>query len=360
MSLYITMLLSYVLFMIIEAINKKISKSKLWILILILPIIILVGFRNVNIGNDTLNYYNAYKYIFNKGLGYTYQSHMEAGYILLNTVFNFINLDYIYFQIIMTIIIYLSIGAFIYKYSNNKAMSIFIFIALRFMFESMNIFRQYISIAILLYSIRYIESKSLSKFLLSIFLATTFHKSSFLFILMYPLSMIKFNKRRIIIAIIISICITPFLEDILALFSYKKYLGGEYFNLDGNIAVYMNLIINIILFSLVIYGYSKKNNNNINNFTKEDNIFISAAILSLTTSIIGTQSAIMDRISLYFYIFYIASIPNAISYIKNKKLIITIVYAISIFLILYFCIVLKLKPEWNQVIPYSFFNVNVY
>ena len=98
----------------------------------------------------------------------------------------------------------------IYKYVAYPALGAFFYFMPLFFFEDSGQIRQGMSIAILVFSFRYIASRNLFMFLIFIYLALGFHKTAIVFIPAYWLVKIPMNRARIFTVIVISILLSPF------------------------------------------------------------------------------------------------------------------------------------------------------
>lgn len=358
MTLYILMLLFYLICMWIELQNKRLTKKRIWIIFLIIPLFILVGFRGIDIGNDTGNYYRIYNTISKESILSNIDYRMESGYIIIMRFFGFLGCNYLTFQLIVSFFIYFSLGKFLYKYSENIAFSILVFICLRFMFFTMNIVRQCIAISILFYSVKYIEKKELLKFISIVILASTFHNSAIIFILFYCFSYIRFSLRKATIFSLIFIILGTLASPIVNIFFEGRYIGyfdSQYSDMDGNVAVYLQLL-SYILFVLLAYftNYYKEIGHIKKNFVMR--ISFTASMLAMYLGFISLNLALLDRLIAYFSVYYIIYLPSLLKYLKRNKIILLIGYCIFIYLFLYFYIITKYRQSWNHVIPYHFFS----
>lgn len=350
---------------------------KLWTILLMFPLFLLSALRSPLVGNDTIIYFRSYinikSYInnSNQGIFSPVESRFEPGYVLLMKIFGTLDLDFLVFQIFLAAFIYFSIGRIIYKYSSNIAMSVFVFISLNMFFQTMNISRQYIAIAILTYSINYIVNKKPLRFLLIVLMASLFHLSAVVFVIIYPLSIIKLNqyKRIQIIGIgILAVIGFDYLVRFLTttIFSkYESYLDSRYFEVDGKIAIYVMPLLYFFIF--ILGNLSKYGKNTTKIITDKDilsardgqvtigKILNAAALAILVLSIIGIKTAIMSRFIHFFLFFYLLYIPNVLRSISNKHLKSLCSFGTVVILSLNFLIVLLFRPNWQGIIPFSWY-----
>ena len=149
------------------------------------PIVIIslvVGFR-YNVGVDWSGYKLYYLFIKNNtNILYANQK-WEFSYFWINKIVALLDLNY---TAMFTVIAFIS-WYFIFKSLEVKFVPLLLFFIFtdEFFFWSMNGVRQFVSIAIFLYSINFIINKDFKKYVFLILLASTFHTSALLLIPVY-------------------------------------------------------------------------------------------------------------------------------------------------------------------------------
>ena len=156
------------------------------------------GFR-YQIGTD----YLAYVAVFNK-IKTGISTRMEPGYYLLNKVTALLggNVQVVFFLIslIMMVFIYLSLK----NYSKHLSVGLGILVfMLTFYQPSFNIVRQITAIAIILYSLKYIEQKMFIKYLLCILVAASFHLTAIVMLPFYFISSVLQWENKFYLVILI-------------------------------------------------------------------------------------------------------------------------------------------------------------
>ena len=97
----------------------------------------------------------------------------------------------------------------IYKFSPLPALSTLFYFMPVFFFEDSGQMRQGLGIAICVFSFRYIVERNLIMFLLCIYLALGFHKTSIVFLPAFWLVNIPMNSKRILWALVICLLLSP-------------------------------------------------------------------------------------------------------------------------------------------------------
>ena len=354
---------------------SKISKyskgltRKQFIFLMLLPAFILVAFRDISIGNDTYIYYYGFNNIAYESnlLAAIANSRYEPGYVVLNYIASHLNGSYYFFQFLVSAFIFLLIAKFLFDKSDNIAFSCFVFLTTRMLLGTMNTVRMWIAIAILLHSIKSIENRRFLRFCIQVLFAALFHKTAFIFLIMYPLSILK-DKRKYKVFIITAACFLAllgssfFVKLTSILRIYEGYLNSIYFNQSGNLAVYLSLAIDVA-FLLVFIIYKKdfiKDTEQLEESSTVSIKYISymAMFVVVALDIIGLKNTIMSRVSAYFSMLYLFAIPHLIEYMEDRKSAELLRFGIIVFLLIQFYVVMVFRPEWNGVTPYKFYFNN--
>ena len=124
---------------------------------------------------------------------------------------------------IMNLISLTSIYKFIKRYSPDKMLSILLFLPLYFQFD-MHAARTAVAISISTYSFKYIYEKKPLKFLLVIILASCFHKTALILIVMYFIGNMKVNKFIGVISMLMVAVLTTFISFSNIIFKMLKFL----------------------------------------------------------------------------------------------------------------------------------------
>ncbi|MFW6029452.1 MAG: EpsG family protein, partial [Halanaerobiales bacterium] len=141
------------------------------------------------------DYWGYYSYFTNRMPNFNFNEGIEPGFEILIYITGIMG-NYSFFLFVVSILTFLFIGLGI-KYLNNGYILIplYIYTVMYFIGGPFGQIRQALAIAILLYSVTHIVSKNLTRFIFWVFIATTIHVSSLIFIVAYCLNYIKVNKK---------------------------------------------------------------------------------------------------------------------------------------------------------------------
>lgn len=318
-------------------------------------------FRAETIGNDTQEYMRIFNMIERGEYDYD-TSRYEKGYLAVNYLVTFISKNSKWLFFVCSGFIYYSIGNFIIKYSKMPALSLLLFLTYGFFTFSMTAIRQSMAIAVLLFSFPYIVYKKPIKFFILVAIASLFHVTAVLFGFAYFARRLKPNPKTILIILGCSLVgyfiFNALLGELLSVFTmYDHYSGGKYFG-ETRLASIFYVIISSLIVALSYYIFTT-HKNVLRKLAKTRQSTLSCefilVLFAVALYILSLKLNILDRIAIYYNIFAIVLLPNAIRLLKprERSLMSSIVF-ISFFA--YSSVLLLLRPDWNSVFPYHFVN----
>lgn len=320
-------------------------------------ITLLASIRKYTVGVDTQQFYRAFSKInIDKTWNFRNFRYEPGFYYFCKIVGRFVSNAQVLI-ILTSVFINASVYRFIKNNSKDYFLSTILYLLAFCYFSNMNIMRQAIAVAILLYGFEFLKEKKYIKYIITILIASMFHTVAFacsllLFFYMLP------NKKavyfiEVLIAILTFIFYKQFFEILSLRFGYEGYAKSRFAvsNYFGSLLLAMENLL-IILF-LLFSSYSKK----IPYEEKNLKLYIVAEILYLWFSFLVVRMNIFNRISSLYSIYVIIIIPFILEHMKkvNKS---NYRIAYSVILCVYFLsfsIICTLRPEWHRAIPYMFF-----
>lgn len=311
----------------------------------------IVGLRNIYLGitDTSIVYIPRFNNIYHYGWDYTVSIDKDMGFQIVTYIFTklFGNNEILYL-IIMGAPYIISVSFLIYKYSKHPMLSFIVFLSLNYFSLGFTIMRQVIAMSILMVSFHYIIKRKKWKFILSVLLASLFHKVSIIFLIVYPISKLQFRK---IYLGVIPLC----LGCAILLPNTVKQMMLYFFKDDtrwsGHItnAITLNLTNFMICLMFVIIGIIYLRS------IIKDRINVILLYMSILASSFAPFSIIireLGRVSYIFGIFNIILLPNILMTEKNYTTRnIMILVACYIFIIYFFCF---LGVDVN-ILPYKFY-----
>lgn len=198
---------------IITATPHKKIVSRLLMVVVYLAVALTSGLR-YETGTDYFSYSGIYSDIYplhiaiDQGKLFPINTLIEPSYLFICSLFAMlglsVNIMFLAIALATTALLFNSIKNYIPKYFNFGVLLYFCFI---YFLLDMSGIRQAIALNLFIFSIRYILTKNLFKFLLIILLAISFHYTAVILLLCYPLYNIKFSKTTMISIMAISFII---------------------------------------------------------------------------------------------------------------------------------------------------------
>lgn len=272
----------------------------------------------------------------------------EIGYIKLNELIYSISSNENAFLAGVSMLSLLPISLLFKKYSASIFFSYIIFASFIIYHFTFSGLRQALALGIIAISYYFLERKNLIYFIGVIFLASLFHVSSILFLIMYPLcNLIKMTNKKYfifcIIAILFIIALRPIVSFIIPLiFGEGKYIGY----IDRETVPAYNLFIVLFIFFLFTFTVKRPSKNLMN--------YRMATFCAVFCQSLGFISPVATRIGYYFILFIPLALPQVIQEMKQPKKYKTIITSvIAAFMIFFFFY--SNATGYLNVIPYSFF-----
>lgn len=356
---YFTLLIFVLL---IPSNNRNNNYKKISMLIVTCIILSVVGLRNIKLGlGDTEN---IYLILFNKIINTktidVILNFKDPFFYFLTKIYTLLSNNFQLWVFLCALSYIIPVMCFIYKKAYSVLVATFMFLALNYFGYAFSGLRHCIAMAILLYSFDSLINKKFWKFLIIVCFASLFHITAIIFIISYPI-VNKYNltkKRILYINIFILICfvfvnlfgeklIVNFMELIVNTFKMQRFsmYTVQNFSSLNNILFFINYLI--LLFSSFFIFTKKDEQNN----KKYDTLF-KLQLIGTFISILNVVLGEFNRISMFFTVYSIILIPEAVRYIKDIKTRNIILFCIIIALIIYF---LFFGIQNYLLIPYSFF-----
>lgn len=360
----------YILFwgLIIGRTTQNRVSKKIYLILTFGLFTFLSAFRSSSVGNDTTEYIRIFNDISFTGDISIYSRRYELGYLYFNKLLSIVSSNYQLIIIITSIIIMVGFGLFIYRYSNNLWLSVYLFFTLGYFGRSMNTIRLNIAIAIVLFSYDFLREKKIIKFIITVFFASLFHRTAIIFLLAWPIIKLKFSHKTIGAAIVGSLSFYTFFPAILQMVlrffpTYQYYLGSSYLDGSTRLASVMNFLVGLSILAFSVYiNYHNKNINselNIkhgNSFNDNDNENMVLFLLSgVSITLVSFNFSLLDRIGEFFFVFSIVYLPNSVKCIRDVNVRILLSFIIVVLFFAYATTIQIVRPEWNVIYPYSFF-----
>lgn len=312
----------------------------------------IAGFRTYEVGSDSIPYVLLYDKVdvLTPNIMKFFTGKVEYGFLLLNSILYSISDNYVLLFSVFSFINLIIVFFVIKKLSPNMFLSLIIFFGYRFYTFSMSAIRASTSIAFCMLAYYYfVENKKLRS-LFSIIVASSFHLSALAFLMIFVLDYIELNIKTVIVSIALTVVcyfnlnsVLSFSLDILEKYSSYTNLGNL---VNLNLATVLNFAVVLVVFAFCEIFLKDREDYEINLLRK-------IMYFNLLISMIAINVPMFGRFILLFgslMIIYIPIVVEQIKYLKNRFL--SKVFVVFGFLS-YFFIILILKPDWNILVPYK-------
>ena len=181
------------------------ARSKRVCVVAAINAIILSTFRDWSVGADTRSYLYTFNeinnYSWEKILGLFNEKYVigsfdgDPGYYLVTKVFQCFSTNYQWWLLFMAVAFTVPFAFFVMKYSSDALISWVMYFALFFGFFGTTGMRQTLACSVAFFvSLPLIKEKKIIYFIISVILASTLHHSCLIFLPMFFISKVKFNR----------------------------------------------------------------------------------------------------------------------------------------------------------------------
>lgn len=303
--LYFLIFLLYII--LYSFVKNKDKREKLFINISFIVLIFVLSTRTPY--SDMHNYINYFHSINNMSLSNFMSFDLELLYKVLNLIIGKIWLNDRFFITIVSIITCIGPYFFIKKRSKNYLLSILLFISIGTFRLQFYIIRQSIALTFLLLGLNYIDDKKTIKFLLMVIVASLFHQSALIFVLIYLLNKFK-GKTKVIISIALVFATFLLKDQLYSLIGYSSYNNYMLSSIEGEGYGLFALYVLIIAFSLFFKPKKKEEN---------ADLCVSMSFMALILQVMSTRISILSRIVYYFSNGLIIYPVDVIESFDNKR-----------------------------------------
>ena len=312
-----------------------------------------IGLRSSNIGTDSPGY--AKSFINAPDLSWDvikgFFSKKEPFFYFLQSLVRSITESYTVWFLFIAIVYMIPVSCFIYKYSEMPFMSFILFMSMAYMNFAMAGLRQTLATAFLLVSFNFVFKKKFFRFIFLVLLASGFHITSLVFILVMFIRKSKVKAWHIVASILGLFLCLLFGQNLIS-FIVKFAFGDESYYIKSEFGGYSTLILFVaiviaaLIFNKNIYSSNQDGKN-------EDAFFLKILLLSLPFQAMAVYQANCFRIAMYFSFFGILTIvPKALSIQQDKTI---RIFGIGLTLVLILIQLFFITYNVNDVNPYEFF-----
>lgn len=326
--------------------HKKLEKL-LKIILALLPMFILIAFRDESLGADTAGYMRDFRSMIDRPWSQIFhQTREEYGYRIFLKLITYITNSPLIYQVICTFIYAAGLVSFLYQLDFDAAWPLFFFATTgvyTFMFTGI---RQCIAMSICLFAYQFIKRKKLIRFLICIALAFFFHRSAILFLAAYFIFRRKLSVWNVLVYSGITVAAVLLLEQINNFYNQLSQTNYEV-EKTGNGWVFF-AFLTILTVASIIFIYLNKNR------TAEVDGLINISIISVALWVLRLFTRVAERPSYYFLFFSVALFGYAVNAIKetrDQRIIKIAAFALCMALYVY-----RFFTNFSSLVPYHLYH----
>lgn len=336
---------------------------KIFFLLMLVELGLIMGMRSVNVGEDTISYYNIYLLSESAGsIASLSFLDIEYGYLLLNRVLSYFSHSPQLLFMATGFFIAFSTLRFIEKNTRIFWLGVIIYVTIGKFFYDMNALRQALAVAILLFSYPFILKRKFIPFILITAAASFMHTSALFFTIIYFLYPLKLRLMNILLYGVISIIGLIVLLLIVRFTPYAGYMQSIWWGLNFKLASFMLLMLSVCIFCFNFFCYCVKRKREPEwekSFEgKEMKFLLISNLFLMEMTLLGFAGSIFSRLFIYMSVFYMISIPKSIFLLPRRNARALCVTAIVMMCILYQSVIIKYRPDWTAVLPYETYISN--
>lgn len=318
-----------------------------------LTMLIIQGFRAHTVGGDLFTYYTNYSWIKYEDFSVIFNQRFEIGYGLFSYIYSNLNISFQVFIFTISLFNLTLLGIFVYKYSEYPVISYMLYAVLSLYDFNFSGLRQSIAMSITLVGFHFIMKNKWVQFLFTIIIASLFHRTAIILLLLYPVINTKFRNTYKKLYIVIIIFIYLFADEIIR-YIFSAFGTGRLFSFGG--IGNDELFILFIFVAGLILNKIKKNNKLF------ENLLLLVSI-SLIIQLLSTYHYFFARFNYYFSYYIIIFVPMLfkefleVTSMKNKYQ----RFLIQFFMVIFFVILSlyyfnsRLRTNPHQILPHIFF-----
>lgn len=317
MVYYLLMLVVLVLAYPLLEHKPSIAKKFCYVMV-VFVCMLYISILRYGLGNDYYSYIYHFNIIHDTPWSNIFGINFEPGFVILNKIISLFTTDTNILYAIYAIIILLPMAYIIFRYSENIWLSTVMFISLTFFYCTLSFIRQSIAFAIIFLAYKYFIKRNHVMVLVFIFIASLFHSTVIVLIPLYILAVtVKLTWKSLTVYGVLTLLVYLFSVNIIDLAvkilpQYERYTELDFITSGFNpIYIITPAVILAVALFAHFTGYGKA-------FPKKSSMFTSFAVFSFIIWLMSTKHFVIERFSMYPYLFMIMFIPSIVNYYRQR------------------------------------------
>lgn len=330
------------------------KKNKRALFVFFLLITLLVMLRHESVGSDTRNYIYFFKNFAGMDWDEVGKESFEFGFSYFNKILSVFTEDPQVFLAVTAIIISSMIYPTYKRLCVDPSFTIVLFCIMSTFVMMFSGIRQMLAIGIGFIAYEFTRNKKLIPFIITVFVAMTFHVSAFMLIFMYPLYYAKITKKWLFAVVPALVVMFVFNRQI---FLILALILERFTNYDASISQTGAYTMIILFAAFAVFAFLIPDESHIDTETIGLRNFL---LFSLALQMFAPLHTIAMRMNYYYIIFIPLLLPKIIECRSERWKQVAVVgrHIMVIFFLVYFFI--NASGGGNlRVFPYNFFWENI-
>ncbi len=220
---YLLLLVIMAITFFIYSLNESQNNKKICITIVTVIMTLFTGLRSWWFG-DLIKYYTGYVGCTGENWKeVVFEKFTNIGLRLLYRIVSFLGGNFEVVLFLIALLVAVSLGIVIYKYSPSPYWSYLIYISLGFYIFTYSGLKQTVAMSFLMFAAIGLFESNLKKFLFWVFIAGTFHAPAFIFLPAYAFAGLKIDRHYFILIGFIALTVFLFQDQILSMLADAYY-----------------------------------------------------------------------------------------------------------------------------------------
>lgn len=307
MFTYFLLLFLPLMFSIRYSVSKEYKYIKASLFSFFVGLLIILSLRNKVVGRDVVGYLGYYNIISSTTWSSLFTStDLEPGYVLFNKLISLISTNSIWFLFITSLIMLLPLALIYANETKRPFLTIVLFLNMTIFTLIFSGIRQSMAIVIGMIAYLFVKKGKVFPFLFFVALASLFHMSALILLLMYPAYWIKVGKVQLILLMLSFAVIFIFKEKV---FNFiLSLLNKKYQNFGTQSTGAFNFLIMLVAFCIFSIVFTNENDAPKQVVGLRNFLFI-----SLFIQLFAPISTMAMRFGYYFLVYIPILIPQIIT-----------------------------------------------
>lgn len=327
MIIYIGLFLITLILGIILTGKNPSNAKKIAYLIISFGLMYFITVFRYGLGNDYFSYMRIFDEIASNDLGTALTLGYEPLFVVLTKAITLISTNPEIMYGIYAVLILAPVAFAIYKYSDKVWLSVIVYICLTFFYTQLSFIRQSMAVSVLILAYGFMKKRKIVPVLIMAVVAALFHYTALVFIPFYLLSLIKPTKKSLITYSSISVgtlitCLIMkavgenplnILANIVTAVTgkdYTGYIGSQWFE-NGFGVQYLIMPLAVLALVMISYFLGWKER-------KESDMLLWLTLMNASLWSFITYAFIVERFSMFIFIFAVFTIPSVLRYFEEK------------------------------------------